>query len=141
MSRQNFEEKNKLSRCRRFDLVITVNVEYIFFISFAFVFFETIMSINEMSSDETTARFAIFFDFLTLFFSTILLIFKFDESMFLLRSTSSAILRNVSSIFDKSFDSERLFFIARLSRVDDDDDEIIDVDCDKKVVSRIEKND
>jgi hypothetical protein len=80
-----------------------------------------------MSSDETTARFAIFFDFLTRFSSTILLIFKFDESMFLLRSTNSAMSRDVRLIFDKSFDSERLFFIARLSRFDNDNDEIIDV--------------
>jgi hypothetical protein len=39
-------------------------------------------------------------------------------------------LKDVRSIFNKSFDSERLFFIARLSRVDDDDDEIIDADFD-----------
>jgi hypothetical protein len=99
MSHQNFENENKLSRCKRVDLVMTVNVEYIFFI------FETTMSIF---NDETTARFAIFFDFLTRFSSTILLIFKFDELMFLLRSTSSAMSRNVRSISDKSFDSERL---------------------------------
>jgi hypothetical protein len=120
--------------------VITANVEYIFFISFEFVFFETTMSINEMSSNKTTTRFAIFFDFLTRFSSTILLIFKFDESMFLLRSTSSAMSRSVQSISDKLFDSERLSFIARLSQVNDDD-EIIDADCDEKVVSKIEKND
>jgi hypothetical protein len=81
--------------------MITVNVEYIFFI------FETTMSI---SSNETTAKFVIFFGFLTRFSSTILLIFKFNESMFLLRSTSFAISRNVRSISDKLFDSERLFF-------------------------------
>jgi hypothetical protein len=83
-----------------------------------------------MSHDETTTRFAIFFDFLIRFSSTILLIFKFDESMFLLRSTSFTMLRDVRSISDKSFDSERLFFIARLSRVDDDDNKIIDADSD-----------
>jgi hypothetical protein len=83
-----------------------------------------------MSSDETTARFAIFFDFLTRLSSMILLTFNFDESMFLLRSTSSAMSRSVRSISNKSFDSERLSFIARLSRVDDDDDEIIDADSD-----------
>jgi hypothetical protein len=83
-----------------------------------------------MSNDEATTRFAIFFDFLTRFSSTILLTFKFNESMFLLRSTSSAMSRNVRSISDKSFDSEKLSFIARLSRVDDDDDEIIDADSD-----------
>jgi hypothetical protein len=81
-----------------------------------------------MSSDETTARFAIFFDYLTRLSSMILLTFNFDELMFLLRSASSAMSRDVRSISDKSFDKERLFFIARLSRVDDDDDEIIDVD-------------
>jgi hypothetical protein len=81
-----------------------------------------------MSSDETIARFAIFFDFLTRLFSTILLTFNVNESMFLLTSTSSAMSRDVQSISDKSFDSERLFFITRLSRVDDDDDEIIDAD-------------
>jgi hypothetical protein len=105
--------------------VMTANVEYIFFISFEFAFFEA-----TMSSGEATARFVIFFDFLTRFSSTILLTFKFDESMFLLRSTSSVMSRDVRSISDKSFDSERLFFIARLSRVVDDDDEIIDVDSD-----------
>jgi hypothetical protein len=83
-----------------------------------------------MSNDETTTRFAIFFDFLTRFSSTILLTFKFDESMFLLRSTSSAMLRKIQSISDKSFDSERLSFMARLSRVVDDDDEIINADFD-----------
>jgi hypothetical protein len=82
-----------------------------------------------MSNDEATARFAIFFDLMTCFSSTILLIFKFDETMFLLRSTSSAMSRDVRSISDKSFDSERLSFIACLSRVDDDD-EIIDADSD-----------
>jgi hypothetical protein len=83
-----------------------------------------------ISSDEKTAKFAIFFDFLTRFSSKILLIFKFDESMSLLRSTSFAMSRNVRSISDKSFDSERLSFIVRLSRVDDDDDKIIDADSD-----------
>jgi hypothetical protein len=97
------------------------NVEYIFFISFEFAFFET-----TMSSDAT--RFAVCFDFLIRLSSIILLTFNFNESMFLLRSRNSAISRDVRSISDKSFDNERLSFIARLSRVDDDDDEIIDVD-------------
>jgi hypothetical protein len=123
MFRQNFEDESKLSRCRRVDLVMTVNVEYIFFISFEFVFFET-----TMSSDAT--RFAVCFDFLTRLSSTILSTFNFNELMFLLKSTSSAMSRDIRSISDKSFDSERLSFIARLSRVDDDDDEIIDVDFD-----------
>jgi hypothetical protein len=101
--------------------MMTANVEYIFFISFEFVFFEA-----TMSSDAT--RFAVYFDFLTRLFSMILLTFSFDESMFLLRS--SAMSRDVRSISDKSFDNERLSFIARLSRVDDDDDEIIDADSD-----------
>jgi hypothetical protein len=78
-----------------------------------------------MSSDAT--RFAVCFDFLTRLSSMILLTFNFDESIFLLRD--SAMSRDVRSISDKSFDNERLFFIARLSRVDDDD-EIIDVDSD-----------
>jgi hypothetical protein len=100
---------------------MTANVEYIFFISFEFVFFET-----TISSDVT--RFAICFDFLIRLSSTILLTFNFEELMFLLKSTSSAMLKDVRLIFDKSFDNERLFFIARLSRVNDDDNEIIDVD-------------
>jgi hypothetical protein len=51
-------------------------------------------------------------------------------------------LRDIRSIFNKSFDNERLSFIARLSRVDDDDDEIIDInsDWDEEIVSRIERN-
>jgi hypothetical protein len=110
------------------------NVEYIFFISFEFVFFET-----TISSDAT--RFAVCFDFLTRLSLMILLTFNFNESMFLLRSTSFAMSRNVRSISDKLFDNERLSFIARLSRVDDDDDEIIDVDYDERVVSRVERND
>jgi hypothetical protein len=100
---------------------MTANVEYIFFI------FETTMSI---SNDETTARFAIFFDFLTRLSSMILLTFNFDESIFLLKSTNSAMSRNVRSISNKSFDRKRLSFITRLSRVDNDDDEIIVVDFD-----------
>jgi hypothetical protein len=97
--------------------VMTANVEYIFFI------FET-----TMSSDAT--RFAVCFDFLTRLSSMILLTFNFDESMFLLKS--SAMSRDVRSISDKSFDNERLSFIARLPRVDDDDDEIIDADSELK---------
>jgi hypothetical protein len=140
MSYQSFEDESKLSRCKRVDLVITANVEYIFFISFEFVFFETIMSSDAtMSSDET--RFAVCFDFLIHLFSMILLTFNFNESMFLLRSTSFAMSRDVRSISDKSFDNERLFFIARLSRVDDDNDEIINADCDERVVSRVETHD
>jgi hypothetical protein len=105
--------------------VMTANVEYIFFISFEFTFFETIMSSNAtMSSDAT--RFAVCFDFLTRFSSMILLTFNFDELMFFLRD--SAISRDIRSISDKSSDNERLSFIARLSRVDDYNDEIIDAD-------------
>jgi hypothetical protein len=112
MSRQSFEDKSKLSRCRRVDLVMTANVEYIFFI------FETTMSNDAM-------RFAVCFDFLTRLFSMILLTFNFNESMFLLKD--SAMSRDVRLISDKSFDNERLSFIARLSRIDNDD-EIIDAD-------------
>jgi hypothetical protein len=63
--------------------------------------------------------------------------------MFLLKSKNSAMSRDVWSISDKLFDNERLSFIARLSRVDDDDDEIIDADSDwdEEIVSKIEKND
>jgi hypothetical protein len=74
------------------------------------------------------ARFVVCFDFLTRLSSMILLTFNFNESMFLLRD--SAMSRDVRSISDKSFDNEKLSFIARLSRVDDDDDEIIDADSD-----------
>jgi hypothetical protein len=112
---------------------MTVNVEYIFLISFEFVFFETTMSSDAM-------RFAVYFDFLTRLSSMIVLTFNFNELMFLLRSTNSAMSRDVRSISDKSFDNERLSFIARLSRVDDDDDEIIYADCDERVISRIERN-
>jgi hypothetical protein len=134
ISRQSFKDKNKLSRCRRIDLMMIANVEYIFFILFEFVFFET-----TMSSDAT--RFAVCFDFLTRLSSMILQKFNFDESMFLLRSRNSAMSRNVRSISDKSFNNERLSFIARLSRVDDDD-EIIDANSnwDEEVVARIERN-
>jgi uncharacterized membrane protein (DUF485 family) len=121
MPRKNFKNESKLSRCRRVDLVMTANIEYIFFISFEFVFFET-----TMSNDATSI--AVCFDFLTLLSSIILLTFNFNESIFLLRSTNFAMLKDVRWISDKSFDNERLFFITRLSRVDDDNDEIIDVD-------------
>jgi hypothetical protein len=58
-------------------------------------------------------------------------------------TSRSAMSKSVRSISDKSFDSERLSFIARLSRVDDDNDEIIDADFnwDKEVVLKIERND
>jgi hypothetical protein len=95
------------------------------------------MLIDEIVSSDAT-RFAVCFDFLTRLSSTTLLTFKLNESMFLLKSmTSLTMSRNVRSISDKSFDSERLFFIARLSRADDDD-EIIDVD--EQVTSEIERD-
>jgi hypothetical protein len=105
--------------------MMIANVEYIFFISFEFTFFEATMSSDATISSDAT-RFAVCFDFLTRLSSMILLIFNFDESMFLLRD--SAMSRDVRSISDKSFDNERLSFFARFSRVDDDDDKIIDAD-------------
>jgi hypothetical protein len=99
------------------------NVEYIFFISFEFAFFEMTMSNN-------ATRFAVYFDFLTRLSSMILLTFNFNESIFLLKSKDSAMSRDVRSISDKLFDNERLSFIARLSRVDDDDDDLIDANFD-----------
>jgi hypothetical protein len=94
--------------------MMTANVQYIFFIAL---------------DDAKTVRFEIFFDFLTRLSSTKLLTFNFNESMFLLKSmTNFTMSKKVRSISNKLFDSERLSFIARLSRVNDDDDEIINVD-------------
>jgi hypothetical protein len=93
--------------------MIIVNFEYIFFI---------------MSNNAKTVKFEVFFDFLTRLSSTILLTFNFNESMFLLKSMINLIMsRSIRSISNRLFDNERLFFIARLSRVDNNENEIIDV--------------